>query len=395
MHFLFYFCFLFSFSISIFATVTTPPAVPTTQVTTNTQADMMIGEAKLKVTPETQNLAKSQLIDLAFKEIINKEIHSMNGDAVTFWKHYQNTFSETQSPPFVQSYLIKSFSRSPSEPDLMFLSLEAKVDHALFANLYQQVLTKALEKRSRRYYLKVDYELVNCIWSDLGVVAREDFTKVVEEHWLKWLRENDEHLKNIELWQNSSAPDSMIINIVLKIKKDFYESKIVPGMNLEYAGAVKLLSGNDKIITGYKIDSQNQFYSTAIKTGLSSTIANYVYRLPLPVIGKLKNEFGSAQNLEHSQAISLHQFSSLDQVFSFLDLIKDKGSVLRIFPELERINANEALVNLKYTGDELQLGQILKTLNHQSFKQSPQNPYEFYFQVLHQNHDLKPEVKTN
>lgn len=350
--------------------------------------DVVVGEAKLKVTPENQKESKSQLIDLAFKDIINKEIQTMNGDANEFWKHYQLSFSESHTPPFVQSYIIKSFSRSPSEPDLMFLSLEAKIDHPLFANLYNQILTKPADKKARSFYLKVDYELVNCIWSDLGVINHEEFTKVVDEHWLKWLKESDDHLKAIEMWQNSSAKDSMIINIVIKIKKSFYESQLVPGMNLDYSGSVKLLAGDEKIITGLKIDSQNQFYSTAIKTGLSSNVANYVYRLPLSTIAKLKTEFGNSQNLEHSQYISLHQFSSLDQVFGFLDLVKEKGLTLRISPELERINSNEAQINLKYTGDELKLGEILKGLNHQAFKQSPQNPYEFYFQVTH-------DVKTN
>lgn len=383
---------LFFFSFSLFAQTaqTNPPATNSPAATTvqpqvlAAPITLIIGDAKLKVTPETQSSAKSQLIDLAFKDIINKEIKNLNGDAAEFWKHYQMNFSETQTPPFVPSYLIKSFSRSPSEPDLMFLSLEAKVDRALFQNLYQQVMTIPTDKKGKSYYLKADYELINCIWSDLGVATREDFTKVVEEHWLKWLRESDERFKTMEMWQNSGSKDSIIINITLKIKKGFYESKIVPGMNLEYSGTVKVLSGEEKVLTGAKVEPQNQFYSTAVKNGLSSTIANYVYRLPLAQVAKIKNEIGNSQNLEHAQPISLHQFQAMDQVFTFLDAVKEKGNMMQLTPELERINNQEALVTLKYTGDANQLGQLLKGLNHQFFKQSPQNPYEFYYQAQQQ-----------
>lgn len=384
MHFLISILFsVLFFSNLIFASVTTPQAI-------NVAPESVIGEAKLKLSADSQTTAKSQLIDLAFRDIINKEIKSINGDAVEFWKNYQAKFSETQIPSFVTTYLIKSFSRSPNEPDLMFLSLEAKVDHALFSNLYQQTLAKPTDKKSKSYYLKADYELVNCIWSDLGVQTREDFTKVVDEHWLKWLRENDDRFKTIELWQNSGDKDSSIINITLKIKKGFYESKIVPGMNLEYSGTVRLLTGEEKVLTGLKVEIQNQFYSTAIKTGLSSTIANFVYRLPLAQVAKLKDEIGSGPNLEHSQEISLHQFSAMDQVFGFLDLVKEKGVMLHINPELQKINSQEALVKLKYTGDEQRLGLLLKSLNSQTFVQSPQNPFEFYFQA--QKHE---DTKTN
>lgn len=384
MHFLF----LFLMSFSLFANVTNlpPAALP----------DLMVGEAKLKVTAQTQVQAKSQLIDLAFKDIINKEIKNINGDASEFWKLYQVSFSETQTPPFIPSYIIKSFSRSPNEPDLMFLSLEAKVDHALFQNVYQQTLAKPTDKKGKSYYLKTDYELVNCIWSDLGVSTKEDFTKVVEEHWLKWLRESDERFKSMEMWQNSGSKDSTIISITLKIKKDFYESKIVPGMSLEYSGAVKILTGEEKVLNGIKIEAQNQFYSTAVKNGLSSTIANFVYRLPLPQVAKIKNEINLSHNLEHSQIISLHQFQAMDQVFSFLDVVKEKGNMIQLTPELERINHHEALIKLKYTGDTNQLGELLKNLNHQVFKQSPQNPYEFYFQAQNPlNHNEPKAVKTN
>lgn len=338
----------------------------------------IFGESSIKGTLDKNPNLKEELFDLCIRDILKKETKNLNGNSEEFIKKILSRFSESNLPGFIKSYSIKNLSRSVEDPSITFMRIDASVDRALFSQYYQQLLQLKPEDLKNQYYLKTSFELDGVIWNDLGVSSQDDFVKVVNDHWIKWLKESSPLYKNISIYQGQS--EGVVLDVSMKIKKGFFESHIISGMMLDYSGLVYVKNiSNGKIIFGKRFTPKNNFYSLDLKTGLSSAIANHVYRVPLDTLNLLKDESTHHHNSNSTQLISLHHYTRTEDVFSFMDKLKEQLATINADVSVNQFTTNQIIINLTYEGSPDKLKGLLATVNFESFKPSPQNPYEFYF----------------
>lgn len=346
------------FSFSIFAQENIPATMET-----------ITHETKLKIPLEQKDKAKELLTQAATKEVVNAALKKNNFSEEQFWQKL--------GPQDLASFIVVAnmspITRASNEPDLYFSTLTFSFDQEKFLK-YQNTKVQAPVASTDAIALRIDYELINLAWNELGVAYKEDFTRVVEESWIKWLKELDPRLKNIEVVTNESAGIELYLK--LRLEKRTNENALNNGLNLHYSGGVYVKNNSNKeILFAGKLDESDQFYAETLKKTFSSAIANYTYRFPLGAFSKIKTLNLSSPTIHLTEELTLTKFSTSEQVFHLLDLLRDKGTAIHLYPRLKSMGQGKAVIEMKYQGSEDNLKHFLMTQDFPGYK--AEEDYEF------------------
>jgi len=172
---------------------------------------------------DSLSFIKSQVIHNGFIDVISKEILAMGLNKDVFWKKYDDKFEDSfisidnslkekyqvteeskeldkrnyikalrvkklnarkafgKLPRVVQSYGIKRYTRSQQDPNARYVKLEATINRNLLRKIYYNYVQGKKLSAYGSLFLDINYKLVNCDYTDLGVEKETDFTDVVNK----------------------------------------------------------------------------------------------------------------------------------------------------------------------------------------------------------------------
>lgn len=286
----------------------------------------------------------------------------------------------------ITSYVIRSNTRAGSNSDLRLMTLEAQVNRVLLNKIYHQYVHGNRTSEYGKLYINVQYELDKMSFLDLGVTNDSDFIDVVNEYWEKWFKENrPENISEIvildsgdtsDLTAYSKIPKSKLANdipsqfrnsLLLTINVNL-KNKLIDKENhdykFEFGGSMFLMSlQTGQVIETYNLDSTQKEFQLETSEGLSSLVANYLYRKPLaafPVIKRRIKDLNPASKVELLRVINI---KNMNQLSSLLAMIKSDLVKYSLDYSIESLTQGIASVNLVYDGQKTDLIASLKQLN--------------------------------
>ncbi len=285
----------------------------------------------------------------------------------------------------IQSYGIKRYTRSQQNPNARYVKLDARVNRVVLSKIYYNYIRG---KRSSDYgslFLNIKYKLKNCNYSDLGVEKEKDFTEVVNNHWLKWFSENKPgNIANIEILKEdklarlndyfklpyermiSEIPEvfvnSLYFNIEIVIEKIGQNEKY-NDYEFRFSGGGFLLDlQSNNILAQMEFPFETKQYRKLKYEKLSTVLANYVYRMPFNEFSVLKRKIKDIPPMNSIHRVSLFDFSNMQDIDNFLELIKARGVKNSLNARLESIGTNRAEIVIFMDGEMTELKTLLSSL---------------------------------
>jgi hypothetical protein len=402
---------------------------------------------------ETDSLefVKKQLLFSAFRDVISKELKTMGLDNTFFWNQYDLKFEEYFTPikeklkltykiddegvskkqreayqktlrakklklksrfgrlaRAINSYSIRSMSRSTQMANSRYLKLQAKIDKQVLNQLYIKFTRTSESRHFKNVFLTVDFKLKDLTWTDLGVDIQSDFTNVITEHWKRWLTDNykpyveeiiltDEEQKNkllnfVRIPQDTTQTihsytsngeakesanetsyirveedalrDSLWLKITLSIKKRD-EDTLLKKREFEVGGEFILIDlKNNQMAHHFDFISESNTYSYEKSQELSSSLASLIYSMPLNELKKVQKNLGHMPANRNSINLEIYNLDSIGQLFKMKKLIQNKGVTLLLNPTIKKFNRDIAIVNLDFQGDSTRLKEMLQKLEN-------------------------------
>lgn len=285
----------------------------------------------------------------------------------------------------VQSYSIKKISRSAQDPKSRYIKLDAKIDRNLLAKIYYEFVRG---KRSSDYgtlYIHVDYNLKNLAFAEIGVMNDKDFTSVVNGHWLKWFSQNKPgNIANVEILEAdklkrlqeyfklpyermmTDIPELFVNSLYLRIEINIEKIKRDEKFNqyvFAYDGGMFLQDlQNAQVLTSFQFERQVKSYPLVEDENISSLVANYVYRMPFGHFSKLNGAIKDIPPMTGIQRMALFDYGNIEDVYSLMDLLVNKGIKYSLKPRLESIGSGRAELVLFYDGQLPELKAMIQSL---------------------------------
>lgn len=307
----------------------------------------------------------------------------------------------------ITSYSIKKMTRSTQMANSRYLNLQARVNRKFLNNLYRKFTLSSKRRRYKKLYLTVNFSLEDMSWVDLGVGVESDFTTVVKEHWKRWVEDNIkgdieeviitdsssesklkefikipqyttqaihnftgvEHpiMKNVETGyvriEDDGFREALWLDVKVEIKKK-NEDKLLKQREFSFGGEFLLvdLKSNSLAMHFDFVKETAKFSFTKAHT-LSSNAASLVYRLPMTQFGKIKSGLSSLPQGKKSVKLEVYNLASLAQLYSFIEILQSKGVTFSLSAQIESFSTSVAFINLKYSGSNEGLSQVLMSLH--------------------------------
>ncbi|MBL7664961.1 MAG: hypothetical protein JNM93_07485 [Bacteriovoracaceae bacterium] len=299
----------------------------------------------------------------------------------------------------IQSYSIKKITRSPQYPESRFITIEATVDRVTLNKIYYDFMREQLPKEINKLFLYTEYHLRNTSWADLGVEKETDFTSVLNDHWKKWFDENKaENMNDVELVGESLQKkvaahfNIPIENLTKEILSEFKDSLLIK-VNLfieklahqelfreyEYSFEMDIVLmdlSTNTVLYKDTIEKQTKTYRDISYSDLKNVVANHVYRIPMAKFTDLKKTIGKASKVDSVDRLTVENFSNMEEVFQFMELLKNKGIKIKMNPVLKSFNSDKADVVVFYQGGNTVLNTFITSLKN--FSGSNQFDFEFF-----------------
>lgn len=380
---------------------------------------------------DDQELIKKVLTFHALKDLITKELKKMGADSNLFWKKFDEKFElmyGTQKKDFLskkeeayqdkeRDWLLKSFilksdflglqsainsftvtrlTRAPQNPLLRYMSIEGDVGLSALGQLFRKVTQDGPVKEFAKVLLFSKFELVNCHWTDLGVDNESDFTKVVKEHWLNWikgqfkgeienfqladegtLRDIEEEIKEKSeidaakkwelLLQNDGGgdyADALLLSIVVRIKK-VGENTLNQTRNIEVSSEYiyKAINSNFVLSSG-DLNIVKKEYSTKEKESYSSALATSVYQSPLNSWSELKKATQIISPSYRTLKIEIKNSTSLGDLLKIKEMMENLAPGRQVRSEIISQTEEGGLMELKINGNKDDITRFLNSLDN-------------------------------
>lgn len=222
----------------------------------------------------------------------------------------------------ITSYTIKKISRSPHYPKSRYMSIEAKVDESMVNSIYHRFVGDIVGRDIKRVFLVSNFQLKNAGWVDLGVESREALSVAVNSHWKNWLEQRlkghveevvvaDESIRaQIMEYQNreqsqwntptvaveepvpaSPTPqlsESLVLKVNITMERDLI-NKFLKVQSYTFSGDIFFLDLKTNSPLLFKeLSKETKSYNFMNLQEYSSSIASYIYRMPLGEFDNLK-----------------------------------------------------------------------------------------------------------
>jgi len=285
----------------------------------------------------------------------------------------------------IKSYVIKRMKRSIKYPNSRYMRLMAVVDHNRLRSFYSRYINIGGKKEFNGLFLDVDFELQGLTWKDLGVEVKTDFTEVIKTHWLNWFKSKlgdsikhfsilDKKLKKksevyLHSYKNEAGRDEifqngLLVKIKFKIRKNG-EDRFQKMRRFSFKGQYLLLDlDNQKPLDYFDFPKATHRYSTVDDHALSSQVASYLYRVPLPRFEKSKKKLSRIMEKKGTYQLEIDNVTSIQEIIEVMAILKEKGIVQRLQPKVRLFDRTRALIHLDYYSDYEALKNVILSLRN-------------------------------
>lgn len=417
---------------------------------TTTFAEMTDGEGRFYSKDEDNlRFIKSQLLSSAFKDVVSRQMTKLGFNTDSFWLAYDQKFEEFFSPikedleksfgmdqekislkkkqnfqkrlrskrlklkgrygkisSCIPSYSIKKMSRSTQVPNARYIRIAAKVNRRCLSRLFSKFTKNGDERGYQNFYVSLEMDLKDALWSDLGVELKRDLTDVIQEHWKSWFEKNlklkiekttfvDEDVKsNLEkhikipidtleglyLAQHSSGEpieedesdsafnggfeNSLWLKIKFSIRK-IREDLLMKKREFEVTGEHVLIDlKTKKLLTHFDLSPEIHSYNFEEPQKLSSNLASLIYRLPIENFKTIHSKVQNSSNNFNQVKLELNNLSSVQDLFLINKVLSDRGVTKQFNPLIESFNGKKGLIRLEFRGNREELISTLFSLEN-------------------------------
>ena len=120
------------------------------------------------------------------------------------------------------------------------------------------------------------------------------------------------------------------------------------------------------MIGHFELPRQSHLFSTEKSEELGSTMASWIYRIPLMEFGKFKKNLGSNLTTSKIAHLKVEGVSSVSDLFTLNKILEEKGVANQLVSKTKVYNGSEARIIIFYQGSLDQIESIIKgvkTLN--------------------------------
>jgi hypothetical protein len=265
------------------------------------------------------------------------------------------------------------------------MTIEGKVNSKLLNKIYYQYVHGKKEVGEGKLYLDINYELSKMNFSDLGVSNDSDFIEVVNEYWIKWFKDNlpqnvsevivvdssikedlDTYFKIPKENLATDIPDEFRNSLLLNVSTVIINKNMNKGKfeySFEFSGGMFLMNlQTSKVITSKTLDSSIKNYRLTSSEGLSSLVANHVYRIPLPYFPGIKRIIKDLNPASKITSLRVLDAKNIKQIQSLKDLLISRLVKYSLSLEVESFSRGIAIMNLVFDGNRTELIRSIESL---------------------------------
>lgn len=360
-------------------------------------SDFVKGKGKF-ISKEGDKLSfvKEQLLHQAFLDIVSKSMVNLGLDNDLFWKNYNEALNRRVTKyeeeitlkyekeekdlakmkdeiryrklsfirrfgkinSLIQSYSVKSMTRSSNNPNYRYITVEAKINKNNLSRLYSKYTSNQSSSLVDSLVINVDFSNKLFNYSDIGVDKDSDFTSVIEDNWKTWFKENKSvNIKSVESVDESEAEE---LEKVAGISEDFpqkYENslylkiavnmkKIASSQELRTFSFYFQVNGflldikSNKVLKSFTIEESDKSYSNIDLEKFSSVLANFIYRMPMGEFSSISRSLKSLRTSQNQFDINFINYKNLSQVNSFKAKIEQRGIKYSLNSKFTKVSPN-------------------------------------------------------
>ncbi len=327
----------------------------------------------------------------------------------------------------IKSYSIEKRSKSVALRNSHFIRVGAEVDRSRLTEIYYKFIGVSTYRSFNTTFIHSNFKLVNTNWVELGVNTESDFVDVVNNSWQNKISEllgdtfsggvvvaDNSTLNEIKEYKNqrmtnvdvinaetpfSKYSDSLLVDIEIEIKKIDYDENLKQYLYHFKGGAYVTDLKNFKTVKHFDFPPSESEFTKLDDHSFSSSIASYIYRMALPIVGDFRRVVEENVKSKKSFSIVLDNTRALNNVYNFMKLLKEKGVVYFFEPSIGEVSGQKVRVDILYSGVKEKAISVLDNfMNYQldeTTKITRQNDLPFSFIFNHIELKKEPEQQES
>ncbi len=275
------------------------------------------------------------------------------------------------------------WSGKASRPRFSELILTAHLDREYLRQIYLNFIKKEGSGSFHRVLIEASSNLENSSWKQLGLESEAQFSQILGNSWVDWFKKNrpeniqsfslvgpelERRLTNVmnddlQAYKNSVESEfknTMLIKIHLNLRpkeKQFLfadpDFKFSGGLIVQDILSREILFQKEFPVKSFELKSQE-----GKNTG--QALVNHFYEVPMGELNALKSFIGRFSIANSATTITYDKYRSLDQVFDFIELLRNQGIKHSIYPYLESFSSQKASIVVFYQGNDRLLKKLVK-----------------------------------
>jgi hypothetical protein len=378
--------------------------------------EFVLGEGKFYSEAEDENLIKNELLYEAYKDVYYKEISRLGLNLEIFKKRlnenitqnvqkkfptakdknsteYKNHWSQEEKSildlsKIIPTYSIKNITRSTHEPNLRYIHIEAQTNLDEIRKIYLQILGDQKQNSISTLFLMIKFDLDGISPETLGVNNIKELKEALEKTWLEFIEKNKpttitqvkvlestdskfekwEGLSDIEL--NSNIPeqfrDASLLLLNFKIKPVSLNEKFNDYI-LNFSGNYLIKDMSSKSIMAHGLlDSNSKMFHFEDSKSKSSTIASYIYRIPLNIFLNLKSEMKVKLGVTpNAHELQIFGYKNVQDLALFVDWLKTRGAKYNLQSSIKSFGKESGELKVVLEGGAQEIKDLLKLMKQE------------------------------
>ena len=271
--------------------------------------------------------------------------------------------------------------------------MNRRILHKIFLNF----TTNNKNRNFLKLYITSNISLKDLSWADMGVEVETDFTSVIKAHWEKWLKDKlnntveqiiftDESdfsslsnfmkiprvtVDSLNADTTEETPvnefsNSLWMKININIDKT-YEKDLNQKRGYSISGNYVLIDlNNQELLDHADYSPYDKVYSYRDSKALSSSLATFVYQLPIDNFKNIPESMKNASATKKSINISLNGFDNIKNVFELQKLLNAKGITKQLNAKINFLGSTNSGIEVDFIGSHEDAKNLLKSLTGES-----------------------------
>tara|TARA_R110002072_G_scaffold64203_2_gene159248 strand:+ start:91094 stop:92461 length:1368 start_codon:yes stop_codon:yes gene_type:complete len=297
----------------------------------------------------------------------------------------------------ISKYSEKSKSRSQQVPNARYIKIRAQVNRRILHKIFLNFTTNNKNRNFLKLYITSNISLKDLSWADMGVEVETDFTSVIKAHWEKWLKDKlnntveqiiftDESdfsslsnfmkiprvtVDSLNADTTEETPvnefsNSLWMKININIDKT-YEKDLNQKRGYSISGNYVLIDlNNQELLDHADYSPYDKVYSYRDSKALSSSLATFVYQLPIDNFKNIPESMKNASATKKSINISLNGFDNIKNVFELQKLLNAKGITKQLNAKINFLGSTNSGIEVDFIGSHEDAKNLLKSLTGES-----------------------------